>query len=322
MEKLKVAVVMGGDSAEREVSLQSGEAVFANLDRVRYEPVRVVLENRPDCPEALPEILREKKVDLAFLALHGGAGEDGHIQAVLETVGLPYTGSGPEASAKAMNKIISKRIFEQAGIPTPRSRGFEALTPEQLPATAEAILAEFSLPVVIKPASQGSTIGISIVREKSQLQSALAEALKYDSDILAEEFIAGREITVGILGNAEPEVLPLVEIVATGGFYDYHAKYIAPETEKLCPAPLPETVAAKARVAALAAYQALGCRGISRVDVLVRDEAVFVLEANTLPGMTGDHSLVPCAARAAGLSYAALLDRIIRFALEPSRHVS
>jgi D-alanine-D-alanine ligase len=322
MEKLKVAVVMGGDSAEREVSLQSGEAVFANLDRTQYDPVRVVLESRPDGPGALPEILREKKVDLAFLALHGGAGEDGRIQAALETVGLPYTGSGPEASAKAMNKIISKRIFEKAGIPTPRSRGWETLGGEQLPEVGEAIWQEFSLPLVIKPASQGSTIGISIVREKEQLLPALAEALKYDRALLAEEFIAGREMTVGILGNLEPEALPLVEIVAAGGFYDYHAKYLAPETGKLCPAPLPEAVAAKARAAALAAYRALGCRGISRVDVLIRDEEVFVLEVNTLPGMTGDHSLVPCAARAAGLSYAALLDRIIQYALEPVKHVT
>jgi len=316
MAKLRIAVLMGGDSAEREVSLLSGKAVLAGLDRQKYEPVPVELTAVPKRADALPEVLRNGQVDVAFIALHGGAGEDGRLQDLLEQLGLPYTGSGPRASAQAMNKTVSKHIFRQAGIPTPRGKGFMGLTAEKLPAVGKEVLQFPGLPVVVKPACQGSTIGVSIVQEEKDLLAALQLALRYGPDLLVEKFIAGKEITAALLGNSSPRVLPLIEIVPKSGFYDYHAKYLAADTEKIVPARLPEEVAKAAQQAALKAYLALGCRGFGRVDMIARDKEIFVLEVNTIPGMTGDHSLVPCAARAAGIDYSALLDFIIKFALE------
>ncbi len=309
---------MGGNSAEREVSLLSGRAVLAGLNRDKYESVPVELAAIPPRADELPEALRGGQVDVAFLALHGGAGEDGRLQELLEEIGLPYTGSGPQASARAMNKIISKEIFQQAGIPTPRSQSFVGLRLENLPEAHDEALRSPGLPLVVKPSCEGSTLGISIVREKENLPEALKHALAYGADLLLEEFIAGKELTAAILGNQSPRVLPLVEIVSKDGFFDYEAKYIAPDTERICPAHLSEKLAEAARQAALATYLALGCRGFARIDLIATDKEVFVLEANSLPGMTGDHSLVPCAARAAGMDYPALVDSIIQFALEKS----
>jgi D-alanine-D-alanine ligase len=316
MSKLHIAVLMGGDSAEREVSLHSGQAVMAGLDPAKYDILPVELTATPHSPADLPAVLHPDRIDLAFLALHGGGGEDGHIQAVLEQAHIPYTGSGPEASAQAMNKIITKQIFNAAGIATPRSRGYENIQTVDLSALAQAALAEFGLPLVVKPASQGSTIGISIVRQQSDLLSALELALRYDRDLLIEEFIAGMEITAAVLGNGTPRALPLIEIVPKSGFYDYEAKYIADDTDKICPARLSPALTEASQQAALAAHCALGCRGYSRVDIMIRGEHLYVLEVNTLPGMIGEHSLVPCAARVAGMNYSELLDEMIKLALE------
>jgi D-alanine-D-alanine ligase len=262
-------------------------------------------------------LLKDGQVDLAFLALHAGAGEDGRLQQALENAGVRYTGSGPEASARAMNKIVSKHIFEEAGVSVPRGKSFIGLTQEKAAGACEEILRDPGLPLVVKPANQGSTIGISIVREEKELAGAVELALRYDADILAEEFISGREITAAVLGNNSPRVLPLVEIVPKSGFYDYHAKYLASDTEKIVPARLSDEITRAAGEAALRAYRALGCRGFARVDMIAGERGVFVLEVNTIPGMTS-RSLVPRAAGASGLNFPALLDEIIQLSLEES----
>ena len=313
---MRVAVVMGGDSSEREVSLASGQAVFDGLDRSKYAPVAVELTCTPQSVAELPEVLRERQVDLAFLTLHGGAGEDGRIQQLLEAVGLPYTGSGPQASRLAMDKIISRRVFQQAGLTPPRGKEFLCLEEAQFAQAAAEVLGELGLPAVVKPACEGSTIGISIVRTAAELQPALAEARRYGPDVLVEEFVAGVELTATVLGSKTPRALPLIEIVPQSGFYDYHAKYVAEDTGKIVPARLSAEMTQLVQQQAVAGFSALGCRGCARIDFIVTDDTAYVLEANTIPGMIGDHSLVPCAARAVGLSFSALLDEIISLAQE------
>lgn len=320
VKKLRVAVLMGGDSSEREVSLQSGQAVLANLDPAKYEAIAVELHGLTADPDSLPAELRNGHIDLAFLVLHGGAGEDGRLQQALAQVGLRYTGSGPRASAQALDKIVARRIFQQAGLRVPRGQGFRCLSPAQLGAAGAEARSSLGLPLVVKPACEGSTIGITIVREEKELLPAFELARRYGADLLVEQFIAGRELTAAVIGNASPRVLPLIEIVPRSGFYDYHAKYIASDTDKIVPAPLPEKLAEEVRRMAAAAYQALGCRGFARVDFIVTESEVYLLEVNTIPGMIGDHSLVPCAARAAGMPLPALLDEIVQLALEEGSH--
>jgi len=319
VKKLRVAVVMGGDSAEREISLLSGQAVLGALDPGKYEARPVEVGRLTGEPASLPEILQNGGVDLAFIALHGGAGEGGALQSALEEVGLPYTGSGPKSSAQALDKIVAQRIFQEAGLLIPRNKGFLGLTPEKLPAACAEARKSPGLPLVVKPSREGSTIGITIVRDEKDLLPAMELARRCGPDLLAEEFIPGIEITAGVLGRSSPRVLPLVEIVPKSGFYDYHAKYIASDTEKIVPARVPEETAETARGAAATAYRALGCKGFARVDMIVRGREVFVLEANTIPGLTS-HSLVPRAAEAAGISFSALLDEIIESALEEDSH--
>lgn len=340
MSKLRVAVLMGGRSSEREVSLKSGEMVLRHLDRARYDVFafdpRVLrrLEEGPAvgelpatageadltalaplAPRALDRDSDQPSVAVAFIALHGKGGEDGAIQGLLELLGVRYTGSGVLASALAMDKAISKRIFKAEGIPTPPWRDFwmdNCADPRTMAAEIETSL---GLPVVVKPACEGSTIGITIARTRAELPAALEEAARFGPRVLAEQFIPGVEITAGILGNRGPEVLPLVEIVPGSGFYDYHAKYTPGATEEIVPARIDEETAQRARGAALAAFEALGCRGVARVDMIVGPRGPVVLEVNTIPGFTAT-SLVPRAAQAAGISFPRLLDRIIELALE------
>lgn len=315
MSRIRVAVVMGGDSAEREISFRSGQAVLAGLDPARYDAWAVELSRIPDQPEALPAGLTRQAPDIAFLALHGGGGEGGTLQAALEQAGIPYTGSGPTASAAALDKIRTKDIFTEACIATPASLSYRAVTPDQLPGIIEESLQDLGLPFVVKPPSQGSTIGITIVRNDAEILPALESALHYESNILIEAFVSGVEITAAVLGNGNPRVLPMIEIVPESGFYDFHAKYVA-NTNMIVPARISPEATETAEELALLSHTALGCRGYSRVDMIVSDDDVCVLEVNTLPGMIGDHSLVPCAARAAGMSYAALLDEMIQLGLE------
>jgi D-alanine-D-alanine ligase len=259
-----------------------------------------------------------ERPDVAFIALHGRGGEDGTIQGMLELLGIPYTGSGVLASALAMDKVMTKRLLRAEGIPVPAdvvvSEG-DAASPDSL---AKRVHGTLGYPVVVKPSREGSTIGCSIVRDPSQLSIALASALTYDSEVLIETYVQGTEITAGLLGTRDPLALPLIEIVPKGGFYDYQAKYAAGGSTHIIPARIPDRAAELAREYARQTHNTLGCRGMSRVDMIVSGEQPYVLEANTIPGMTPT-SLLPEAARAAGIEFPALLDRLIESALERSR---
>jgi D-alanine-D-alanine ligase len=333
MQRLRIVVLTGGTSAEREICLMSGKKVTAALSRDRYKSVLVDLAavagtRAPDLARILlappgesedsPEHSAECDglPDVVFIALHGGAGENGTVQGLLELLGIPYTGSGVLASALAMNKIMSKKIFEREGIPTPK---WVPLYMADRASAPQKIVEEVGLPCVVKPACEGSTIGVSIVREREQLESALDTAFEYGREALAEEFIEGIEVTGPVLGNDDARVLPLVEIAPASGFYDYHAKYTPGATEEIVPARIAPAQAEQARRLALAAHDVLGCRGFSRVDMMVNETGVFVLEVNSIPGLT-DTSLVPRAAEAEGISFPELVDRIIELALEEHGH--
>jgi len=293
----QIAVLCGGKSAEREVSLRTGAAVAAALGHRGYEVTTV------DAMSDLAGQLLRLKPEVAFIALHGRWGEDGTVQGLLELLGIPYTGSGVLASALAMDKTLTKVVLRAAGIPTP---DFQRLDP-----TVTNCTVELEPPLVIKPNREGSTVGVTIVRRPEQLAAALAEVFTHGPDALAEAFVAGREVTVGIL-DGEP--LPVVEIVPDGGFYDYTAKYTPGRTRYLCPAPLDTEQTARVTRAAVAANRAVGCSGASRVDLIVDPAGTpWVLEINTIPGMTPT-SLLPKAAAAAGISFDELVERIVRSA--------
>ncbi len=317
MNRLRIAVLMGGASAEREVSLMSGRKVLAALDPARYEAYAVDLadisgSHGADLARVLSSPTSGDLPEVVFLALHGGAGENGTVQGLLELLGLPYTGSGVLASALALNKVFSKKLFEQAGIPTPR---WMVITEPDRAIASDGAISALGLPCVVKPACEGSTIGLSIVRDENELPAALDLAFGYGDQIVVEAFVPGVEITGPVLGTDDPQVLPLIEIVPTGGFYDYARKYTAGATEEIIPARITPEQTARARELTLAAHHALGCRALSRVDMIVAEDEVYVLEVNTIPGLT-DTSLVPRAAEAAGISFPALLDRLVEFALE------
>ena len=327
-KRLQIAVLMGGTSSEREVSLMSGRKVLAALDAARYDAMPVDLADVSRAHAAdLARLLftspsgnggsheadrADGRPDVVFIALHGGTGENGTVQGLLEILGLPYTGSGVMASALAINKAFSKRLFEHARIPTPK---WLLLSTAERESGPKLIVAGLGLPCVVKPNCEGSTIGVTIVREESALPAALDLAFQYGEQVVVEAFIPGIEITGPVLGNDEPEVLPLIEIVPTGGFYDYEAKYTPGATEEIIPARITEAQAARARELTLAAHHALGCRGLSRVDMIVTPDEIYVLEVNTIPGMTST-SLVPRAAEAAGLSFPDLIDRLVELSLE------
>ncbi|RDV84086.1 D-alanine--D-alanine ligase [Ammonifex thiophilus] len=304
---MRVAVLCGGNSAEREVSLRSGEAVYRALRERGWEAVKI--DVGPDIALRLSEV----KPDVVFLALHGKGGEDGSIQGLLEVMGLPYTGPGILASALAMNKIATKRYLLSASLPTP---DFIILDKEESPDEWLRRVKEFrSFPVVVKAPTQGSSLGMSIVRREEELLPALMEAFRYDPVILVEEFIEGVEVTAAVLGNRKPVVLPLIEIVADKGVYDYEAKYTPGKSRHIIPPRLPEPWQEKIKELALATYRWLDCRGFSRIDFMVnRTGNPYILEVNTIPGLT-EVSLFPDAARAAGMSFGELVEKLIYLAL-------
>ena len=295
----KVAVLLGGPSAEREVSLMSGTAVVGALrdrgvDAHPFDPAERDLWE-----------LRRDGYARAFIALHGRYGEDGTVQGALETLGIPYTGSGVMASALAMDKWRTKLVWIASGIPTPRYRIVDDATDPM------RLVAELGLPLVVKPAREGSTIGITRVStvDRDEVRVAIGEAVKHDRLVLAEEFVEWREITASILGD---RALPLIRIEAPGGNYDYHSKYFSNETKYHCPSGLPDAVEHAIREQALAAFRILGASGWGRLDLILRrDGSWSFLELNTSPGMTG-HSLVPMAARAAGIAFPDLCLEILR----------
>ena len=330
---MKIAVLMGGTSAERDVSLASGLGIVKAL-RERGHWVWTVDTAAGFVPEAeeqellpggvksappenleqrlplieLAQVEELRAADLAFLALHGGAGEDGTIQALLDLAGIPYTGSGPLGSGIAMDKDVSKRLLRDAQVPTLPWRVARAPDFAYDPDTIEDLV---GLPCVVKPSREGSSVGLHVVAERAELEPAVRDAARYDTEVMIERYARGRELTVGILGD---QALPPVEIRPKKGIYDYESKYTPGMTEYLCPAPLDEEVVAQMQAYALRAFKVLKLRGYARVDFILAQEQLFCLEANTLPGMTAT-SLLPKAAAAAGIDFPELCDRIARQAL-------
>ncbi len=297
----RVAVLLGGDSSEREVSLNSGANVLEALRSRGVDATAV------DGVPALVEAIAQRRFDRVFNIMHGGAGENGVVQGLLEAVGLPYTGSGVLGAALTLDKIRTKQVWLSAGLPTPR---YERLAPGDDVATAARRL---GLPVIVKPSLEGSSVGVSRVFDAAQLPAAMELAARYGRELLIEKLIQGGEFTVGILAGT---ALPTIRIVPAGEYYDYHAKYVADDTKYLCPGLEPEADA-QMRALALAAFEAAGAGGWGRVDVM-RDEAGgnWLLEVNTTPGMTS-HSLVPKAARVAGMEFEELVWRILETSFAP-----
>ena len=306
----KVGVLLGGRSAEREVSLMSGNGVLQALrakgvDAHPFDPAERSLAD-----------LAAEKFDRVFIALHGRYGEDGSLQGALELLGIPYTGSGVMASSVGMDKVATKLIWLMHGVSTPNYVVIDSFESPDLEAKLDGVVADLGLPLIVKPPLEGSTIGITKVTRREDLQAAVDLARQFDKVVLAEQFIQGREFSVPVLGTgADARALPIVEIVAPEGNYDYQNKYFTDDTQYHCPAPLDAATTQAIQREVEKAYRALGCEGWSRIDVLLRasDNRPFLLEVNTSPGMTG-HSLVPMAARAEGTSYEDLCVAILRSA--------
>jgi len=302
----KIGVLMGGASAEREVSLKSGRAVFKALQSKGYRAVAI------DVGGDICEVLRREGIELAFLTLHGGYGENGALQGLLEILGIPYTGSGVLASALAMDKESAKKIFRYHAIPAPP---FTVIGRSQCPALHE-VPVDFPLPWVVKPAAEGSSIGVSIVREERSLAQALEQALTLCERAIVEQYIAGTEVQVAVLNGT---VLGAVEVRTKQEFYTYEAKYTQGLTEYILPPEVEPGILENAAGAALSAHRVLGCRGATRVDLIIDGTGdPYVLEVNTIPGMT-ETSLLPKIAAMSGLDFPSLIEEIMREAITGGR---
>ncbi len=310
--KKTIALLAGGISMEREVSLSSGQQVFDALDKDKYE-VR-----RYDPKSDLAKLVADaRRIDAALIILHGPYGEDGTVQGLLELLDIPYQGAGVLGSALAMNKLAAKQRYEQAALPGP---AYIAVTREERVDVHE-LVERLKLPLVVKPVCAGSSVGMSIVRQARQLPPALKSAFAHDATVIVEAYIDGIEITGGGLGNETLEAMPLIEIIPSEehDFFDYEAKYTAGLTREICPARIEAALTRKAQEYALAAHKALYCRGYSRTDMIVRGHDIFLLETNTIPGMTAT-SLFPQAAQVAGLPFGQLLDRLIELGIQTHKN--
>ncbi len=358
-KKIRVGILTGGASAERDISLAAGAQIARSLPSDRYEvvlldPLAFMTRNpmlseeqraqgrallagggRIGPTHQLPRGLEEEiasaskalvpatraitdvgdPVDVVFISLYGTWGEDGRIQGLLDTLGIPYTGSGVLASALAMDKVMAKTVLQTSGLDVPRGAVVAASHGADLE-RARAI----GLPAFVKPVASGSSVGAAIVRTAEQLAPAIADALRHDDRALVEEYLEGRELTVAVIGNDHPTPLPVIEIVTKHEFFDYGAKYDTGESEEIVPAPIPEDIAHRVQDLAVRAHHALGCRGMSRTDFIWSRERdrIAVLEVNTIPGMTAN-SLLPKAARAAGIPFGELVTRLVEWALEDAR---
>lgn len=306
MKKIKVAVLLGGESSERDVSLDSGAKVAKHIPDDKYEVYKY--DPKTDLQKLIEDI-KAKKIDVVFPVLHGKYGEDGTMQGLLELLHIPYVGCGVLASALAMDKIRTKKLVESFDIRTPESRIY---TPNL---EIDEGLLEF--PCVVKPKSAGSSVGVSIPENITEFRNALDEAFKYDDEVLVEKFIDGNEYTVGVIGPSDaPQVLPVTHIKAEAGkFYDYKSKYGKGGSTHTCPADIDEILNSKLQGTAMAVYKIIGSQGMSRIDFMVDKESIhYFIEANTIPGMT-ETSLLPEAAKAAGIEFPDLLDKLIQWAL-------
>ena len=308
MKKLRIALLSGGISSERDVSLNSGRQVYEALDKNRYDIV--LYDPQTDLPDL---VANADNIDAALVILHGPFGEDGTIQGLLYLLGIPYQGAGVLGSAVAMNKLAAKRLYEQADLKIPP---YCIVRHGPIPELGGCVQ-HLGLPIVVKPVVGGSSIGMSIAHSEKELLAAVEEAFKFDKQVLLEKYLNGIEVTGGVLGNDDPEALPLIEIVPGEGhaFFNYKAKYTAGETEEICPARISESMTDKAQACAIRAHEVLFCRGYSRTDMIIHQDEIYVLETNTIPGMTAT-SLFPQAAAKAGMDFTRLLDRLIALSLE------
>lgn len=306
---IKIALLAGGKSGERAVSLSSGKSVEQALKAVGFQVTLLDPSNKEDL-----KTLVTNTFDVAFLALHGKGGEDGTIQGFLETVGIPYTGSGVWSSATAVNKITSKFFYREAQIPTPGSMKLN--TPHT---SSEEIISQVGLPCVVKAATEGSALGVYICDTEEDVTQAVEKVFTVDSLAFVETFINGSEFTVGVLGSDNPQALPVIKIIPVNEFYDYESKYAEGGSQHICPAPLSDKETKEAQELALKAHQVLGCQGVSRTD-LIQDETgkFWVLETNTLPGMTST-SLLPDAAKVSGITFEQLCTNMVFEALDKNQ---
>jgi D-alanine-D-alanine ligase len=311
---MRVAVLKGGRSLERQVSLRSGARVEAALQRLGHDVAPI------DVDSDLVDRLHEVDAAVAFVALHGRGGEDGTVQELLELVGIPYTASGPSACIRCMDKVVAKHALRDAGLPTPDFYAFSQTAFEELGAAKAlpAIELRLDFPIVVKPAGQGSALGIKFARTAADVPGAIVAAFSYDTKVVLERYVAGRDLAVSVLdGPSGPEALPVVEAIPEEeDFYDFEARYEIGRTRFTCPADIGAEATARAQELALAAYGVLGCAGFARVDLMLDDATgeLSVLEANAIPGLT-DTSLLPLAAEAAGISFDALIARILELAI-------
>jgi len=308
MKKLTIALLAGGISSEREISLQSGDQVYEALDKKKFDIIRY--DPKTDLNRLVAEA---PNIDAALIILHGPYGEDGTVQGLLDLLDIPYQGSGVLGSAIAMNKLVSKHLYERFGLPVPPYIVIQhnnAIDPEEY-------LERLGMPLVVKPVKGGSSVGISIVKSKESLKNAVDEAFTHDDTVLIESYIDGIELTGGVIGNKNLEALPIIEIIPDKEheFFDYEAKYTAGITREICPARIDEDLTVKAQTYAKMAHSSLFCKGYSRTDMILKKREIYIIETNTIPGMTAT-SLLPLAARSAGIGFSQLLDRLIELSIE------
>lgn len=307
-DRISLALLAGGWSGEREVSLRSGEAVYRALNKERYDVIRY------DPKHDLKALIEDRGgIDLAFVLLHGKLGEDGRIQGLLDILGIPFVGSGVLSSAMALNKRVAKELYRAKGLRVAK----DIILRRGEKFSIMGVMESLGLPAVVKPVAEGSSIGVSVCQDEDELEAGIEKAFRHDREVMVEEYIDGQEVTCCVLGNRTLETFPLVEVAprASYRFFDYEAKYTAGATREICPAPLSKPLTEEAQSYGREAHLALGCSVWSRTDMIVRGEEIYLLETNTIPGMT-ENSLFPLAARTAGLSLSGLLDRLISLSLE------
>ena len=312
MSKISLALLSGGVSSERQVSLNSGSQVFEALDKDKYDITRY------DPKTDLKKLVNDADhIDAALIILHGPFGEDGTVQGLLDLLDIPYQGAGVLGSAMAMNKLVAKQLYTGADIPTPSYMAFSDRDSVDFP----TVTGSLGLPLVVKPASAGSSVGMTMVKSADDLPAAVDLAFRHDDCVIAEKYIKGIELTCGVLGNETLEAMPVIEIVPgeSHEFFDYEAKYVAGETIEICPARIEERIAQKVQALAKQAHQALFLKGYSRTDMILNGDELYVLETNTIPGMTAT-SLYPQSAQVAGYSFTQLLDRLIELAIKEHKN--
>jgi len=312
MEKMTIALLSGGVSSEREVSLNSGDQVYEALDKEKYNIIRY--DPKTDLARLVDDA---GGIDAALIILHGPYGEDGTVQGLLELLDIPYQGSGVLGSSLAMNKLASKYLYEKADLPIPPYVALQKSDPLD-PAAWEK---QLGLPLVIKPNEAGSSVGMTIVKSMDAVEAAVEKAFSHDATVLIEGYVEGIELTAGVIGNKDLLALPIIEIIPDDEheFFDYEAKYTAGVTQEICPARIDAELTQKAQNFAKVAHEALFCKGYSRTDMILKDREIYVLETNTIPGMTAT-SLLPQAAQSAGFSFGQLLDRLIELCIEEHKN--